>query len=330
MEDNRIKRILCWGLFSIMACFIALFYHGCIKEKQPIKVYAPKDMSVAFDCAMYNSELGWEYKIEMVEDEGLADICVKCSHEDNNDDIKIAYSPIVVGYSQNKYNFDKLKEKNILIPSEYNSDNFEIVFLKIVNEVINEGKWLNLGIEELNQVKVFYPSEDTPYWDYFYDFMLVTVNNGNYPNTDAELKSSKEIVKRFIESKYTEQFDNIEEQLNRTGGFTDNALWILPEKDLINLNLECRVLYPTNTVYVNFYAEADEIGSKLVGDFDKQSILVGNFYYGLNRNGYRTEKDSKFNFNNGNYNKIYDLRNEYSIAKIPENKIEETSQSDNH
>lgn len=317
------KRIIAWILGVIVAVVFVAVDKNINNEKASITVNAPANMKMAFDKARVDAGLKSDYELVMT-DSNTANIVVSSGKADDPEYIKFAFSPFVIGYDSaaDKY-YKQLRKSNVLTPSEFNNNLYEIDFLKVIDEVTEEGKWSNLGVSDLNTIKVFYPSKDSYYWHDFYDFMLVTVNGGKYPE-EAELKSAKEAVQRFLNSSYTEAVTDFSERIERTGGFTSNAFWILPESEAFFLNNNVMLLYPKVTVYCNFYVKGDEIGKKLIDAFDTEHLLDGNFYTSLYYKGYRNQKYS----NICGSERIQGQRDIYNIAKIPENTTAESFSSE--
>ncbi len=323
----RKKRIISWIVYLIFAGVLLVLdnfdiMNTLFKEKTSITVYAPSDMEKAFKAALKTSGLSSDYKIEITSNPN-ANLCVAYGKENDPSYTKFAFSPFVIAYNTDDDYLDALKESNILIPSKFQKDYFEIDFLKVINEVIKEGNWSNLGIVDLEKIKVFYPSEETVYWNDFYDFMLVTVNNGNYPKTEIELQKSIEAINKFINSPYTDAVSDFYEQVSRVGGFPESAFFILPEKTLFSIynrsasngsTYLVQVLYPTATVYFNYYIKGDNLGQSIISAFE-----TSKFYSKLHGQDYRSIQQPNISYSNGKY--IFGKRNIYNVIKIPVNNV---------
>lgn len=312
----RKSRIISWVIGIIFAILFIVgenFVEDFSKEKSPIKVYAPEDMKEAFSSALLKNHLEREYKITIVEDMSNADIVVDYAKENDKQYSKFAFSPFVVAYNTKDSYYSSLKKSKTLISSEYNKDIYEIDFLKVINEALDEGEWKNLGIKDLEKIKIFYPSKETCYWHDFYDFMLVTINNGKYPTTQGELKNAEEKIQKFEESPYTEAISDFNVKVQRVGGFPTNVFWILPEKAVFELTIEnseyARILYPTNTVYFNYYIKVNDLGNRVI-----QNAKDSKFYIKLKDNHYRNEQISSIS----SIDRIYGESDTYNIVDIPE------------
>ncbi|MBQ2938027.1 MAG: hypothetical protein IJE05_04010 [Clostridia bacterium] len=333
----RTRRIISW----ITALVIAAIFMFCgefinnvfFVEKKPITVCAPEDMKSAFETALDNSDLE-DCKIVMSTN-SKSNITVDYAKENDKSYIKFAFSPFIIAYnSENKY-FKALKESNVLVQSEFNKDYYDIDFLKVINEVTEEGVWSNLGIKDFTQIKIFYPSEETIYWHDFYNFMLVTVNNGIYPQTEDELKKADETIQKFIDSNCTEAVSNFDEKVERVGGFPGNSFFVLPEKTAIELHLahskpDVRFLYPIYTTYFNYYVKGDKIGKQIILAFEKKSTwLKSNLYSELILEFYRSEQNLKLSTTSGALASIDDVRNIYNVSNIPKDNILSTLNKEN-
>jgi len=313
----RKGRIITWVISLVLALVLwnsETFIHNTFfKEKTILTINAPSDMKSAFKKAFNKAGLRSNY-IMLITDENNADVCVEYGKKDVEGYTKFAFSPFIVAYSTDSSCLNKLKKAETILPSEYDEKYNEIDFKKVVNEVITEGLWKNLGLEKLNTIKVFYPSRDSIYWQDFYDFMLVTINDGVYPNTEDELKKAEEIIKKFENSICTEPVSDFDDKIIRTGGFIQTAFFVMPEKTAIELadnnSEKGELLYPIHTVYFNYYIKGNEIGNQVINHFEKSD-----FYRYLICNEYRNKFDSKITLNSNEL--IYGERNVYNVITIP-------------
>lgn len=144
----RGKRIAQWILTIIIAAGLIFgenFFSSLFAEKSPLTVCAPNDMKDAFKSALSNSDLSAQYKLVITDTESGADIVVGYGKENDESYTQFAFSPFVIAYNSSDSCFKALKKASTVVPSEYNDKFYEIDFLKVINEVIEEGKWENLG-----------------------------------------------------------------------------------------------------------------------------------------------------------------------------------------
>lgn len=300
-------------------------------EKQVITVNAPQDMEEAFNVVLEAAGLAETHRIVMTNDDN-SNICVGYEKQNDESYQKIAFTPFVVAYS-NSSNYEKeLKNAEVFVESSHVSGLYEIDFLKIINEAIGDGKWTNFGVKDDKKLEVFYPSETSIYWHDFHDFLLLTVNNGRYPKTEAEMQNAEEIIEAFVNSEYTEGITDFYEKVERTGGFPDSAIYILTEKDALDISENkskyAELYYPINTVYFNYYIKGDETGKKIIDALDKrvEGILSYRDFYGtLADKRYRSSKNSKLTATSSNVNNEGDVYNVVQIPKIVEFTATETT-----
>lgn len=321
----RKNRVWYW-IICIFVAFLVFkgeaWFTRVPKEVLPIYVYAPEDMKKAFERTVDIAGLEDDYKIVMIDDKSKANIIVEMDKEYDSKYSKIAYSPFVVVYSSEDANIKSMIKEGLLQDSFVDAECKEINFNKVIQEVVEEGKWENLGVKDMGTIKVYYPKPSTKYYTDYYDFMLVTVNNGKYPKDETELKKAMEQIERFEKSEFTEEVEDFSEKFNRTGGFLENTLYLIPEHEadmLAGNNSEYgRLFYPTTTVYANYYLKTDELGSKLVDVFDYPNTFKGNFYDYLENASYRSDWDNKLN-DITSY--LYDSRDVYDVQHLDKNRI---------
>lgn len=312
----RAKRIFQWVMAIIIASIFLFgegFFTELMKEKTPITVYAPGDMESAFKSALSNSGLSTEYKIVMVNDQNGADIVVDYGKENDETYERFVFSPFVIAYNTSDSCFKALKKAETVVPSEFNKSFYEIDFLKVIDEVIEEGKWENLGLNDHNQIRLFYPAESTVYWHDFYNFMLLTVNGGTYPKTEAEMTRAIQKIERFVKSECTEAVTSFDEKIERTDGFAENAFYVIPEKTVYDLtkdhNKSTRLFFPLATVNFNYYVKGvSEAGANVVNNLYNKSYSKLEYY------DYRSEYYYELG---DDYSKVYDERDVYQIIEVP-------------
>ncbi len=318
----RTKRIKCQVISIIIAMLILSMQSSpnvLFKNKIPITVCAPRDMEGAFKKVLKNADMSSDYKIVITEEEN-ADILVECGKKNDSEYTKFAFSPFVVAYTTQTNYIKPLENSGVIVRSRYDDSYREIDLLKVINEVLADGLWENLGVKGLDKIKIFYPSRESIYWEDFFDFMLVTVNNGVYPQTQAQMEEAVAIIKRFEESKCTEEVLNFEEKVNRTGGFPAGTFYIFTEKDAYKYGVSHyseEVLFPTITVYHNYYIKNSEMADNLISHFNDISFWdngQSGFYTQLAFEYYRSDKF--YNLSTSR-NGIDGGRNVFNATRIP-------------
>lgn len=312
----RGKRIAQWILTIIIAAGLIYgegFIQQLFAEKSPLTVYAPEDMKDAFKSALSNSDLSSQYKIVMTDTENGADIIVGYGKENDESYTQFAFSPFVIAYNSSDSCFKSLKKASTVVPSEYNDKFYEIDFLKVIDEVIEEGKWENLGLSDQGTIRLFYPAKSTVYWHDFYNFMLVTVNGGAYPKTTDEMTKAVEKIDLFEKSYCTEAVANFDEKIERTSGFSENTLYVIPEKTVYKLANEhdekTRLFFPLVTVNFNYYVKGvSENGKTVISSFSDKFYSKLEYRDYRNKNAYELGDD---------YSLVYDERDVYQTIEIP-------------
>ena len=315
--NMRKKRLAQWGaaimLVTVLFVLDKVITDQYFTERNPVTVYAPEDMKSAFKSAVKSANLASENEIVITNNATEADVIIGYGKENDAEYTKIAFSPFVIGYNKKDTYFKQLWKAGILIPNEYDEGFFEIDFLKVVNEAIGSGQWKNLGVKDQGTITIFYPDKDTPYWHDFYNFMLLTINGGTYPETSTEMNKAVEVMEKFENSSFTESIKNFDEQIVRTSGFGSNILYVLPEKVLFDLALDneqtTRVFFPLKTSYFNYFVKGNsDIGKKVVDNFKDDS------YSSLRNNDYRNS--SEYELNNS-YSCVLDERDIFKAVEIP-------------
>lgn len=313
------KRIFAWILASIVAllCFTGVV-EGVVTyftaEKLPIYIYSPNEMSDAWNKAMSAAELKHDYQGYIVDNQKEADVVVDYGKENDNNYKLFAYSPFTIAYSISKDNHKAMSNAGILTSNKFDENCMELELLKVIQEVNGEGSWDNLGLDGYGKIQIFYPAESTVYWHDFYNFMLLTANDGVYPTTQVEMKSAVDTVQKFIESPCTEAIESYQERVVRTGGIPNGVLYIGPEQVLRNEIVNCAgykfyLAFPKVTSNFNYYVKSNsEIGNRLI------SGMSSTFYNELIKWFYRNDLESKVSTDSDN---IGGLRNVYESQKIP-------------
>lgn len=283
---DYLKRFRYWIILILAGFGCSLLYSFLIKERDVIVLDVPSDMKWAFNMSLIKSdELSiFDNKI-VIQNSDNASIVIGYGKENDESYYKIAFSPFVIAYSNDKDKLKELKKSDLLVKSEYgnnksnnNTSEFEFDFdLKILlNEVIGEGKWKNVGISDVDEIKVYYPSEDSVYWHDFYNFMLININDGIYPQNAYELSKCENVIKKFLDKTNTIPVSDLEEELSIIGEFSKNSLYIFPEKAICEVDdYKSMVFYSKYVTMFNYYAKPiDETGKELLDNFS-----IKNKYY---------------------------------------------------
>lgn len=303
---SLILTILACEFFMLIAYEVKMHF---FTTKEALIVNAPEDMEDAFSAALKKTDLKNDYKVVITSDE-KADISVGYNKEKDGTYTKFAYSPFVIGYDDEKSTYESLKKAKILRKSKY-GDFYEFNTLKLVNAVIDGKSLKDLGFPV--EITIFVPSENSEYWTTFYDFMLITVNDGSYPEDSGTIEKSQQKIEEFLNSKSVKSVTDFNSQILRTDYFSEGALYIVPEQKVMSLSYEAyrksseaRIFYPVSTVNINFYLKANtENGKKLLSEIDSSK-----FFYKLRDTFYRSDAYEEINISSY----VKDERDAYSFV----------------
>lgn len=316
--DTRKKRITRWIIAIAIAALLLgaefLWKNVISVEKEPFIVCAPEDMEKAFKHALKMAGMNSEYEIIMTDDPTNANILVDYAKEKDESFIKFAFSTFIVGYSPNNSYSDKLAKNSLFVVSPYIKDAYEINLTKLIDDIIANKDIEDYGIEGYSKMKVVYPAESTIYWHDFYNLMLIAANNGKYPVSASDYAKAVSKLNSFFASKNTEGVTDFEDRVIRYGGFTPDIFYIMPEIIFLSKKYDVDYIYPTETLYFNYYLKADELGSRIIPFFDERDFTFWKTFYDKLYN-YRTDKKTTISSINGY---IEDVRNVYNIVPITE------------
>lgn len=303
-------RLISYGIGICLAVLIILISKPTYENpnKTKILVNAPSQMISAFQVAF--DELGWDkdYIIESTDNVDEANFIV---YEGVNQPGEvIAVSPLVAVWGSDNKQYNSLAERGYFVKSESDSRYLDFDFNKVITEIINDND---------SDFRIYCPSEDSPSWEEFCAFLFFTVNDGYYPKSDEEIAQSKEIIEKFLNSKYVIPYDNsIIEYCN---GIAKNSIYFMTYADLDRVytfsgGLACQIMYPKYVVHHSYYATYDEIGRLIYESLekDKRGYVdnVGNYY--LRFRGYTT-KNYTDNADIGDG--VYGKRKVYNTVTIP-------------
>lgn len=308
LRKNRLYRLLLWILTIFIAILSTSIYQYFFAPKTAIVVDCPSDMLSAFKSALKQTTDPKKFKI--VIDNSKPDLIVGYAKESDNAYKQIAFSPFVIGYTSDNNLEKKLEKLNTLIESKFSTEYYDLDFSKVFDAIINNADLVELGFN--NDLVIICPSESSIYWHDFYNFMLITGNNGVYPNSQEE-KTVKEKISKFFSSSHIRMTNNFENQIINTDGFSNKVLYIIPEQTLENLSYvkgySCKVLYPLNTVNFYYYVKnCSSNGNKIFSATNSKD-----FVHYLHFNYYRSNEDPSI----FSYRYCDGIRNLYNAVEIP-------------
>ena len=281
------KRIILWVIFlAISVVYIAFneYQKSLPVENTPTnKLYIYNDVSSeslvkkAFD----KTELSSKYTAEFKDDSDDVDIIITKNTaklmEDEDKIISTSYTPLIICMKNSK-NLQKYQKSGLLISSNDidNSvqDAITIDFKKLIDAVINGDNWSVFGGED-NDFKIIVPEEDSVEGKIFYNFLLVTINNGNYPSNKEDLDSAKETANEFLKS--CEKLPNAINELKKINSINATDIYVLFESDFIKSSiwdqkkLDISVVYPKVTLVRHIYMQAIKENEQFISFFQSLS-----------------------------------------------------------
>lgn len=237
------------------------------------------------------------------------------------------YTPLVVCFrnNENLNNYLKTKtEKGFLtcsssskIKNSY-SDAITCDFSRIIEAILNNQDWSYLGGED-NKITIYCPESGTVSGDLFYDFLLITINNGKYPTNNLE--QVKEKANAFLNSENVIQ-TNVASKISMLNGLLQPSdIYVLFESDLIfagNGNGEISITYPKITVIRQFYLQynnfvlkeslSEDIANPGAFSLSLNHILHNTYYYRTTGSPSFIEGNSRYYNSQKGFN-FYDLTN---------------------
>lgn len=322
------RRIIAW----VLCLIVSVAYIGINKyvenlpekdsastvKKEELIIYNDVESESVVKKAFDNTSLSSSYKLEFESEpsEDTWNITKNLSllsnnnddddeddeeNKDNNSDtVLTSFTPLIIGMKNSK-SLQEYAENGLLISTEEinNSveDEISIDFKKIIDAVVDGENWSLFGGEN-KEIKIFVPKEDTIEGKIFYNFLLVTINNGNYPENEETLKTVKETANSFLKSSNCVKVENVINELNNISSINATDIYVLFEADFMNSTvwsqkkLDISLAYPNTTLVKHIYTKASE------NEFEELST----FFYSLSEElNYRTssihsfEEDSNYN-----------------------------------
>ncbi len=86
--------------------------------------------------------------------------------------------------------------------------------------------------------------------------MLITLNDGSYPQDNTEIKKMKSKIEQFLDSKTVEQVSDFDSQLISTNYFSEGAIYFYQSKKRVDSLI--RQIHPLKTkqgFLFNFYCK---------------------------------------------------------------------------
>lgn len=303
------KRIIAWIIvLAILGFFTYREYEKSIAPKPEeivkgtLNIYTDIDGYEKTIKKETRSEVTDKYNLNFLEDSDIkmADILLTDDVTNLKPDKEyktIAYSPMVVMMRCD----DSLKEyrkSGLLIrENEEDEDDKEngasINFKKIMDAVIKNETWSCFGGED-KPIKVYCPQKGTADANLFYQFLLITANNGVYPTTQAQKETCEQMANRFLGSPMVEEVDIVSRVIKVQDIGCD--IYVMAEADywkaydsVKDNDLISFIAYPTETVIKEIYYQTNGTDAAKAFDeeFEKEKFLSAKLSYQLTGSRYR-------------------------------------------
>lgn len=232
---------------------IKIHLNKMIGEKQIILVYCIRSQQEFLKDKL--EKFGLEVKF--VENKKGADIILtdEVSEEEKYQYQRIAYTPLVIGVCAE---LDRTSELIHYLSGEKDTCYME----QLIEDVV----------QDHFKYSIYCPKGDSIEEKIFYNFLLLTVNKGKYPQNKEQMESAKEKVNSFLEKPNVYRVD-MAKWLQEKRKLNFDEVCICYERDLMDMveAEKCKMSYPKRTVlyelyYKNNNKELDFIKEKPLGE----------------------------------------------------------------
>lgn len=194
----------------------------------------------------------------------------------------IAYTPFVAVFNLEENLQYELIREEIFIKSRIDSQRYDLDFKRIMKQVLDGNCSFNIYIPEKTSV----------YWEEFYIFLVITLNEGIFPKNIENLEEIQEDIQSFLNS------DKVQYTNYAINSIKKDSIVFITYLDLAELyeNIETQdilIMYPIDVVCHNYYASFDEKGKRIFDLFTDsyRSIIIKTDnmgHYILNKNYFNT------------------------------------------
>jgi len=288
-------------LFLVIAFVVGVIVTGIYSrvnyinsiEKTPLKVCLNSETKEIFETQFEDKkDFNRYYEYEISSTSKGADFVFTSNINDINTENEYsveAYSPLIICLKDEKdaKNYLKTNTKNGFLTCNDGAkkikdsayDKITCDFARVIDVILKNGDWSDLGGED-KKITIYCPQPDTVEGELFYKFLLITLNNGKYPENNLEEIDAK--AKKFLDSPNIIQTD-IASRIEKLGEeMPEGDIYILFEADFLNHAQEYAkilVTYPELTVIKQVYLQFNnkELKDKITDIFNASS-----FSYTLN------------------------------------------------
>lgn len=249
-------------------------------EKTIITANVPEDMKEHFTSIFDNHKLGNKYILEFTKSSNANFLVTEGMNNVNGE--LFVYTPFLAVIDDDSDFEENLKKEAYLVESACDSDKYDLDFKKIMQEIAKSESKFN----------VYYPEENSIYWEEFYAFLLITANDGTYPKNEADLQSAKKLVTEFLDSKNAIPFSKSSiKQIQAVPLYTMYFMTYVDYKDYFGSSESLELKYPKAVVNHNYYVSYDDTGKVMYDTLDTSVGFMG--FMGLS--GYDTLYNAYYN-----------------------------------
>ncbi len=263
----RKSRLVYWVCYTVVLTILTMILVQVNREDEILLTYCVQEQQERFQTRI---EETFPLKVQFVTDKQEAQVILTDSitQQESSNYQRIAFTPLTVAVSSNSKNQKWYQELGYL--SE-NKNTF--YFDKLVEDAV-AGNFTE---------KVYCPKENTVKGDLFYDFLLITVNQGRYPKEGEEMQKAKEKVDCFLALPYVIRVDTGEWVQNKRS--LDKEICLIFEADVSEFANEddCNICYPEITVlyqlwYKDKVAERNLIDKEFWEFSYRKQLCVYDYY----------------------------------------------------
>lgn len=310
MRKNR----LTFWIVSLVICACVIFAYYKVQElkdsvlpyeeRDTTYVCSPKEFQAVLKdnlekTSIFSDLYGNTHKVILTDDKKIANFILTDKITSSDDYEKVGWTPLIVVFDEDKNKVKAYKDAEYLIESD--DKTYQINFQKLINDVES-------GVFKDN---IYYPKLNTREGELFYDFLLINVNGGKYPD-DKKMKEAKETVDSLLSRDSFIEADTADRL--KTVMKVKNSLYIVFEKDVYEMNnssYSYMISYPTETVVQEWYCcyKGDET-EKLKSSAQLSRIM-------MDKRIRDNDNSDAYNYDtHGNGTRFYESDG-YSYVKIP-------------
>lgn len=245
----RIGRLVFW-ISSLIICSAIIFVdykaESAIpyEEKNPINVYCVEEFQEDVKKMLEKSSLGETNRVVFTNNKEEAEFILTDEITVTDTDYsKIGWSPLIVAFDDTTTEvLENYLEKGYMLEKKHKK--YDINFEKVIEAVL-ANEWTG---------KIYCPNLNTREGELFYQFLLINVNFGKYPESKEQIESATQKVKDFLKSDVVVKCDT-KDRLNKKRK-VENELYIIFEKELEGMkknNYSLEISYPTNTILYEIF-----------------------------------------------------------------------------